>query len=108
VQKYEAKIKELQHLVKFYEKRLAGLAGNNSSSGSGGANPLPGSTPAHGSGSNQAHGADGKAGNSAWGVWVVEEVVEGGASYLWDKAAGRLYSDSAPGHWPRPVGEWVT
>ncbi len=85
VARYEAQLQELTHLVRFYEKKL----GPN----------------AAGPGASAAGGPGGAAEGDA-GTWLLEELVESGAAYLWDRRNGRVYSDAPEGRWPKLVGEW--
>jgi hypothetical protein len=119
VEKYEAQVRELQHLVRFYEKRL-----NNANSSAGGATgaavgPADMHAAFYRADSSSTAGAlsprsqtpehPGAAGAAKGGLgmtWVLEEVQEGGVCYLWDKASGKLYSDPASGDWPKPVGKY--
>lgn len=79
VTKYDQQIKELQHLVRFYEKRLT-------------------ASPGADSGSTTATGAD------ASSSWILEEIAEAGLCYLWERRSGRVFSDAPEGQWPKPIG----
>jgi hypothetical protein len=87
---YESSIKELQQLVRFYEKRLTSSAGP-ALAGTG----LESLTVVH-------LGLDGQ---GCCGTWVLEPLTEAGACYLLERSTGRLFSDVPDGQWPRPVGE---
>jgi hypothetical protein len=90
--RYEASIKELQQLVRFYEQRLV-AAGGAAAVGVEGL----GAAGAAASGNRDAEGC--------YGSWLLEALTEGGACYLWERSTGRVMTDVPDGHWPRPVGE---
>jgi hypothetical protein len=89
--RYEASIKELQQLVRFYEQRLTAAGG----------------AAAVGMESIGAIGASasGQDAEGCCGSWLLETLTEGGACYLWERGTGRVMTDVPDGHWPRPVGE---
>lgn len=89
--KYESSIKELQQLVRFYEKRLtSSAAAGPAMAGTG----LDSMTIVH-------QGSDGQ---GCCGTWVLESLTEAGACYLLERSTGRLFSDVPDGQWPKPVG----
>eukprot|EP00878_Enallax_costatus_P034982 GHUV01038935.1.p1 GENE.GHUV01038935.1~~GHUV01038935.1.p1 ORF type:complete len:722 (+),score=292.93 GHUV01038935.1:750-2915(+) len=81
--RYEATIKELQQLVRFYEQRLMNVA------------PTDGLA---------VDVMDVVGRPKGMGTWPLEPLTEAGACYLWERSTGRVFSDPADGQWPRPVG----
>lgn len=92
--KYESTMKELQQLVRFYEKRLMTVAAAGAAGDVAGLDGLAVGGSA----------GDGEGGAAA-SCWLLEPLTEGGACYLLERATGRVFSDAPEGQWPRPVGE---
>lgn len=87
--KYEANIKELQQLVRFYEQRLMSSAAAAADTNLMTVEcAVPSQEVSVGSGG-----------------WPLETLVECGVCYLWERSTGRVFIDVPDGQWPRPVGE---
>ncbi|GIL57334.1 hypothetical protein Vafri_12599 [Volvox africanus] len=80
---YEGQINELQNLVKFYERKLAGLA----EAGLIGPEALAGPK-------NQPGPDD----------WVLEEFWHNDEMHLLDRKNGKLFTVPGDNNWPRPIG----
>ncbi|GLC41809.1 hypothetical protein PLESTM_001241900 [Pleodorina starrii] len=76
---YEGQINELQNLVKFYERRLAGMGDHPEAMGA------PGNLP----------GPD---------DWVLEEFWNNDEMHLLDRKNGKLFTVPGDNNWPRPIG----
>ena len=85
VDTFQDQITELQNLVKFYEKKLAGLAEQHI-------------IPAH------EGGPMGPSEND----WILEDFYHGDEAYLLDRKTAKIFTVPGENQWPRPVGTWMS
>eukprot|EP00798_Chlamydomonas_sp_ICE-L_P022119 gene22119-29179_t len=78
---YESQIQEMQGLIKFYERKISGLAEQQIIAPQ-----------------------DDVAGGPTSGDWILEEHFHNDEAYLLDRKTSKLYTNPGQDSWPRPVG----